>query len=121
MFITWKTTKDQWLRGCIGTTSPINLMTGLRKYSLRSALEDRRFAPIKASELEHLTCSVSLLTNHDICSSYNDWSIGTHGISIKFDDDGRSYTALYLPEVMTEHGTITWYNAVFYICFRIRS
>lgn len=116
MFVTWKTKKDNELRGCIGTTSPINIIEGLRRYSIRSALEDHRFKPIEADELESLVCSISLLTDYEKCSKYNDWIIGKHGISIKFEADGRTFSAIFLPEVMTEHSksehivNITYYS-----------
>ena len=103
MFVTWKTKKDHQLRGCIGTTSPINLIEGLRKYSIVSALHDGRFEPIKANELESLCCSISLLTDFERCKSYSDWIIGVHGVSIKFEVDGRLFNAIFLPEVMIEH------------------
>ena len=103
MFVTWKTRKDHQLRGCIGTTSPINLIEGLRKYSIASALKDGRFNPIRASELESLICSISILTDFEKCESYNDWNIGVHGVSIKFEIDGTTFHALFLPEVMVEH------------------
>ncbi len=102
MFVTWKT-KNHELRGCIGTTAPINLIDGLRQYSIKSALEDRRFPPIEADELESLECSISLLMDYEKCSNCNDWIIGKHGISIKFEVSGRTYHSIFLPEVMTEH------------------
>lgn len=105
MFVTWKNKTDHMLRGCIGTTSPISLLEGLQTYSIKSALNDGRFSPIKATELESLVCTLSLLTDYEECDSYDDWQIGKHGISIKFEKDGRSYHAIFLPEVMTEHGT----------------
>lgn len=104
MFVTWKTKKDNQLRGCIGTTSPVNLVSGLKKYSIISASQDGRFEPIKATEFEGLICSISLLTDFEKCKNYNDWVIGVHGVSIKFEaDDGRNYSALFLPEVMIEY------------------
>lgn len=104
MFITWKTKNDHVLRGCIGTTSPISLLKGLQTYSIKSALHDGRFSPIKATELESLVCTLSLLTDYEECTNYDDWQIGIHGISIKFEKNERSYHAIFLPEVMTEHG-----------------
>lgn len=104
MFVTWKNKSDHMLRGCIGTTSPISLLEGLKTYSIRSALNDGRFFPIKATELESLVCTISLLTDYEECAEYNDWKIGKHGISIKFKKDGQSYHAIFLPEVMIEHG-----------------
>ena len=104
LFVTWKAEEDDTLRGCIGTTSPINIQEGLKKYSIISALNDKRFDPIKSEELENLICTVSLLTDFEICSSYDDWTIGIHGVSIDFKDmKGRQYHAIFLPEVMIEH------------------
>lgn len=103
MFVSWKTKNDNQLRGCIGTTSPVNLIDGLRKYSIVSALQDGRFDPIKSIELESLICSISLLTDFEKCKSYNDWDIGIHGVSIRFQVNDRGYHALFLPEVMIEH------------------
>lgn len=106
MFVSWKTKIGHQLRGCIGTTNPINLIDGLRDYSLKSALQDNRFSPIKASELESLVCTVSLLTDYEECVSFDDWNIGIHGISFEFQDIDCKYRALFLPEVMIEHGNV---------------
>lgn len=106
MFVTWKNSTDHSLRGCIGTTSPINIVKGLRQYSIKSALEDGRFSPVKAAELESLTCSISLLTDYEKCHRYDDWVIGKHGISIKFKVENREYHAIFLPEVMLEHSRL---------------
>ncbi len=70
--------------GCIGTFSPLNLHDGLKEYAITSAIYDSRFSPISIDELRHLNCSVSLLTNFEPGSSWNDWHIGTHGIRISF-------------------------------------
>ena len=106
MFVTWKTKNDNMLRGCIGTTSPVSLYEGLKIYSIKSALQDGRFSPIKATELESLVCTLSLLTDYEDCASYDDWEIGKHGISIKFENSDRFYHAIFLPEVMPEHGKL---------------
>lgn len=113
MFVTWKTKADNELRGCIGTTSPINLIEGLRKYSIISALQDGRFDPIRAAELESLICSISLLTDFEKCKRFDDWIIGVHGVSIKFKVDEKLFHALFLPEVMIEHSTIKKYSKHF--------
>ncbi len=106
MFVTWKAEKDHRLCGCIGTTQPVNLVEGLKTFALKSALSDSRFAPISADYLQELVCTVSLLVDYELCLDYQDWTIGKHGISIKFtdDDSGRHHHALFLPEVMVEHG-----------------
>ncbi|KAL0138177.1 AMMECR1 domain-containing protein [Mucor lusitanicus] len=93
------------LRGCIGNFNPMPLHTGLTKYALVSALQDRRFSPITLSEIPVLTCAVSLLTDFEIADDYLDWEIGIHGIWIEFvNADGEKETATYLPEVMEEQG-----------------
>lgn len=103
MFVTWKH-KDE-LRGCIGTTALCLLSTGLRKYALKSAFEDSRFDPIGKSEFSTLTCTVSVLTDDEMCKDWKDWEIGKHGVSIRYTDPKtkKVHHALFLPEVMVDH------------------
>ncbi|XP_014323654.1 AMMECR1-like protein isoform X3 [Myotis myotis] len=118
LFVTWKTGRDKRLRGCIGTFSAMNLHSGLREYTLTSALKDSRFPPLTREELPKLSCSVSLLTNFEDASDYLDWEVrtaafgtlrciwvrvGVHGIRIEFiNEKGVKRTATYLPEVAKE-------------------
>lgn len=112
LFVTWKkrsrtqSTEEPRLRGCIGTLEPRDLHSSLGKYTFISALQDRRFNPIDAGELEYLDCTVSLLTNFESGLAWNDWEVGTHGMIIEFEDpsSGRSYSATYLPEVAHQQG-----------------
>uniref|UniRef100_A0AAY4DJX2 AMMECR1 domain-containing protein n=1 Tax=Denticeps clupeoides TaxID=299321 RepID=A0AAY4DJX2_9TELE len=105
LFITWKIGRDKRLRGCIGTFSAMNLHSGLREYTLTSALKDSRFPPMTRDELPRLLCSVSLLTNFEDVGDYLDWEIGAHGIRIEFfNEKGSKRTATYLPEVAKEKG-----------------
>jgi len=46
LFVTWTKTKNEELRGCIGTFSQMELQTILPQYALISALQDDRFKPI---------------------------------------------------------------------------
>ena len=70
-----------------------------------SALQDRRFNPIRRQEVERLSCGVSLLTQFEKGQDYLDWEVGKHGIWIEFiDDQGHKRTATYLPEVIPEQG-----------------
>ncbi|KAM4659223.1 AMMECR1-like protein isoform 2-T2 [Amazona ochrocephala] len=80
LFVTWKTGRDKRLRGCIGTFSAMNLHSGLREYTLTSALKDSRFPPLTREELPKLFCSVSLLTNFEDASDYLDWEVRTRCI-----------------------------------------
>ncbi|KAF5892964.1 AMME syndrome candidate 1 protein-like, partial [Clarias magur] len=105
LFVTWKIGRDKRLRGCIGTFSAMNLHSGLREYTLTSALKDSRFPPMTREELPRLFCSVSLLTNFEDVGDYLDWEVGVHGIRIEFfNEKGSKRTATYLPEVAREQG-----------------
>jgi AMMECR1 domain-containing protein len=73
---------------------------------LYSACKDSRFDAISIDEFSRLHCSVSLLTDFETASQYNDWQIGVHGIRIEFTSEkGNSKAATYLPEVAVEQGT----------------
>ena len=115
LFITWNTRRNpsrKELRGCIGTFQAQPLDNGLKTYALTAALDDTRFPPIAARELEHLECSVSLLHAFEPADTWDDWEVGTHGISIHFthaNETSRfsrraSYSATFLPEVAGEQG-----------------
>ncbi|XP_036379461.1 AMME syndrome candidate gene 1 protein isoform X2 [Megalops cyprinoides] len=107
LFVTWKIGRDKRLRGCIGTFSAMNLHSGLREYTLTSALKDSRFPPMTRDELPRLFCSVSLLTNFEDVGDYLDWEVGVHGIRIEFfNEKGSKRTATYLPEVAKEQGIV---------------
>jgi len=92
------------LRGCIGCFSPLELESGLKDYTIKSALEDTRFSPVMASEITQLQCAVSLLMNFTSAAHLYDWIIGTHGLRIEFVAGGRRYSSTYLPEVAAEQG-----------------
>lgn len=92
------------LRGCIGTLSPRPLHTAIGEYALTSAFRDRRFDPISDHEVPHLRVAVSLLVDYEECSHCHDWTVGVHGIIIKFTFDSVPYSATYLPEVPLEQG-----------------
>ena len=46
IFVTWTFTKDDDLRGCIGTFAPNPLSKILGKYAMISAFQDSRFPPV---------------------------------------------------------------------------
>lgn len=122
---TTTTMKRSWnLRGCIGTLSPRLFITALPEYALISSLQDRRFRPIAWSELSQLRCAVSMLIKYETCQTVFDWTVGVHGILIKFSippasassnhsrqssstmcsssSSSKVYSATYLPEVAKE-------------------
>ena len=115
--------KHDDLRGCLGTFSQeLPIAIGLKKYAVMSAMNDKRFSPILVEELSALKCQISLLHSFTRCKSWDDWDLGTHGITIQFEapppnggveSTGHSkkhskgsgsghcrvYNATYLPEV----------------------
>jgi len=102
----------------------------MAEFALVSAFRDHRFRKIERSELPSLECTVSLLTDFEDATSYLDWTVGVHGISIKFPHPSlltsasassspsplssathlpqvnlrHTFTATYLPDVMPEQG-----------------
>ncbi|KAI9219704.1 AMMECR1 domain-containing protein [Blastocladiella britannica] len=112
LFVTWSTVESDGslpLRGCIGNFSPLPLDAGLKEYALISAVHDRRFAPITASELPALHVGVSLLSDFDDCADALDWTLGEHGIRAFYrprpgSRDTAERSATFLPEVPTAQG-----------------
>jgi AMME syndrome candidate gene 1 protein len=103
------------LRGCIGTLTPKVLSKEtLKEYALLSALRDKRFDPVTMDELPRLRVAVSLLVHYEECRDCHDWTVGVHGIIIRFhpyDTDAHNsssatseYSATFLPEVATQQG-----------------
>ncbi len=106
LFVTWEKcsrNESTWqLRGCIGCLSPRPLATDVSEYALISALNDRRFNPIALEEIPSLRVAVSLLVDYEDCKDVYDWTIGVHGILIKFVVNGRRFDGTFLPEVAKE-------------------
>ncbi|CBY14241.1 unnamed protein product, partial [Oikopleura dioica] len=104
LFVTWKTSSNGYLRGCIGCFADLELGSGIQEYALTAALKDSRFPPVQMKEVTGLSCTVSLLTNFEDCSNAYDWNLQNHGIKIRFNSNGRNYSGTYLPQVATEQG-----------------
>jgi uncharacterized protein (TIGR00296 family) len=109
LFVTWekcsRNESPSWqLRGCIGCLSPRPLATDVAEYSLISAFRDRRFNAITLEEVHSLRVSVSLLVDYEDCTHVYDWTIGVHGILIKFEVNGQRFDGTFLPEVAKQQG-----------------
>jgi hypothetical protein len=61
---------------------------------------------LSTKELEKLHVQVSLLSCYEKLGpgSWDNWVVGTHGITIEFEAGGRRYTATYLPQIPVEEG-----------------
>jgi len=104
LFVTWKTSANDHLRGCIGCFDDLELGAGIRDYALTAALRDSRFKPVQLNEVAGLSVTVSLLTQFEPCQHAFDWTLEKHGIRILFHVLGRRYSGTYLPGVALEQG-----------------
>ena len=87
--MTWETSRESTLRGCIGTLSPRRLRGGLAEYALLAGTRDSRFPPVTdIAELERLAVKISLLHSYetlpvrDAATTFND-----DGVEFYRDDD----------------------------------
>jgi AmmeMemoRadiSam system protein A len=92
---------DHKLRGCIGHPLPReSLRDTLISCSRAAALEDPRFEPVRADELDRLDVEVSVLTLPRPIQDPGQVQVGTHGLIV-----GRGLQrGLLLPQVATTYG-----------------
>lgn len=103
VFVTYSMYPSHDLRGCIGYPMPVFPLGRAIDESARSACHDPRFPDLRASELDHLTVEVTVLTvpevldvpKSDIVKSIE---IGRHGLILTCG--GRR--GLLLPQVPVE-------------------
>lgn len=89
------------LRGCVGEIfAERPLLESVLDNAVGAALHDRRFPPVDAGELAHLTLEVSVLTPPVSVSSPAEIEVGRHGVLLE-DGDHR---AVFLPQVALEQG-----------------
>jgi AmmeMemoRadiSam system protein B/AmmeMemoRadiSam system protein A len=89
------------LRGCIGNFTPDKpLYMVVQEMTLAAALNDRRFAPVEASELEYISIEISVLTPLHKITSIDEFQLGKHGIYMT--KGGKSGT--FLPQVAQSTG-----------------
>jgi len=107
VFTTLRQSPSDLLRGCIGYTHPVYpLRVGIPHTAASAALEDPRFPPLQASELDHVTIEVSLLTVPEPIRAARPRDrvrhvrAGRDGLIVR---RGRA-EGLLLPQVATEQG-----------------
>jgi len=89
------------LRGCIGQVLPAYpLHEAVVVAAVSAALEDPRFNPVTADELDRLSVEVTVLSVPRPVASWKEIKLGTHGILL--DQNGRR--AVFLPQVPGEQG-----------------
>lgn len=97
--------KDGLLRGCIGYPEPVEaLVNAIIEVAISAAVNDPRFSPVTASELDDLQIEVSVLTKPELIKvdkpeEYIDKiKIGEEGLII----ERGPYKGLLLPQVAVE-------------------
>ncbi len=99
VFVTLK--KKGQLRGCIGEIVPRHpLYQAVAAQAVNSALNDWRFRPVDASELNDIDIEISALTPPAKINSYKDIVLGRDGVILS----KNGYSAVFLPQVATEQG-----------------
>lgn len=89
------------LRGCIG-----NLLASRPLYievlckAVEAAVQDPRFRPVTMSEFSNLEVEISVLSNPEPISSYEEIILGKHGIIL----EKYGKRAVFLPQVPEECG-----------------
>lgn len=88
------------LRGCIGYIEGIiPLMETVQEVAVKAALEDPRFDPVNADELENIDIEISVLSPLKKINDLNKIEVGKHGLVIK-----HGYSrGLLLPQVAVEY------------------
>jgi AmmeMemoRadiSam system protein A len=100
VFVTLTRGRDGELRGCIGTVEPLRpLAHAVEEAARLAATEDRRFDPMRSSELPDLRIEVSVL-GPLVPTRPEQVILGIHGLVIR--QGPRS--GLLLPQVAVEHG-----------------
>lgn len=76
--------KDGNLRGCIGTIGPTkeNIGEEIIRNALSAAIEDPRFEPVTAEELDALTYSVDVLSPPESISSASMLDVKKYGVIV---------------------------------------
>jgi len=93
--------KNGNLRGCIGHIQPREqLAKAVMDNAINSSMNDGRFRPVNADELEEIEIDISVLSPIKKISGADKFIPGEHGIIIRLG----GMRAVFLPQVATEQG-----------------
>ena len=98
VFVTLK--KEKKLRGCVGVfDSDVPLYKTVSGMAIKAAVKDRRFVPVKESELSDLDYEISILSPLKKIDDWQKIEPGKHGVKVvKGNNSG-----VFLPQVATEN------------------
>jgi AmmeMemoRadiSam system protein A len=92
--------KNGALRGCMGNLSGSSpYRKSIPRQIHMAALEDPRFPAVSQSELGELCGEFTFLSPLRDANTWEDWTLGTHGIQITLDFS----RAVFLPKVPIDH------------------
>jgi uncharacterized protein len=107
VFVTLRSYPSDELRGCIGYPLPVlPLRTALARAAVAAALEDPRFAPVRAPELRSVSIETSVLSVPVVIEAptpgqrVRSVRVGQDGLIV----DGFGSSGLLLPQVAVEQG-----------------
>jgi len=88
------------LRGCIGYFEPVYpLLETVTGAAVKAALDDHRFAPVRAQELPRILLEISILSGKIPVSGLDEIVVGRDGLYVE-TETGRG---LLLPQVAVEY------------------
>lgn len=88
------------LRGCIGNIRAVNpLRETVKMMAREAALNDPRFYPLTAKEIDNIEIEISVLSPFKLINNINEIKVGKHGLFIK----KGYYQGLLLPQVATDY------------------
>jgi len=97
VFVTLK--EENELRGCIGQIFPTTTVEdGVRNMTINAALNDPRFKPVSADEINKIKIEISILYNMHKIKSIDEFVLKRDGIVIRYSDS----IGVLLPQVAEE-------------------
>ncbi len=89
------------LRGCIGYTERIkSLPVMVGEVAVLAAIEDPRFSPVGADEIDNIDIEISVLSPMTPVRDISEIEVGKHGLLLEW----RGSRGLLLPQVPSEYG-----------------
>lgn len=100
LFVTIRTSQGE-LRGCIGTLCmrEADLVRETWHYAVAAALQDRRFAPVTATELPQLRFTVTVLEPLEAVGSPDELDASVYGVVVSAEDGRKGVLLPAIPGV----------------------
>jgi AmmeMemoRadiSam system protein A len=95
------TTREDDLRGCIGSIAPVApLFEAVAMSAVNAAIRDPRFYPVRQGELAALKIEISVMGPIEQVANVGEIEVGRDGLIIRRGPDA----GLLLPQVATDYG-----------------